>query len=207
MWGGQQQSEKVNCSKTCSSQNTNADFFPQNKKKIANIDFTHCHCTDNHCAALGTCISAGISEHRNKGNQHWNCCKCTFITCKNRSGNHSGNHQCHQPENSALCQRKYASFQIAGFCNLIFAFTDFFCFFRSHQAGYRKTEMFVLHCQPTGCFHWFHFAQTVADGLIIFILNQESHLFFAQIHFVCFSKICCQNHVFHHVQRLLTVIF
>ena len=32
-------------------------------------------------------------------------------------------------------------------------------------------------------------------------------LFFAQIHFVCFSKICCQNHVFHHVQRLLTVIF
>ena len=174
--------------------------------KIAEANLSHRHCADDQSAALGTCIAAGIGQHRDKGDQHRHRCKGALIPSQNRTGNHTRNHQCHQPEYAVFCQCQHTGFHIAGLLGLFLTGKDWFCFFRLHQAGNSKTQLLRLGSQPVGCCHRLHLSQAVADCLIVLLSYQAVHVFLCQSWCCSLKTVQSQSHVFH-CYFLLTVFF
>ena len=61
------------------------------------MDLIQCNSTDDQGCTLGTTVSAGIHQHRDEGNQKWDCSKSVLIFRDDRSGDNGSKHQDQKP--------------------------------------------------------------------------------------------------------------
>ena len=121
------------------------------------MDLIQCNSTDDQGCTLGTTVSAGIHQHRDEGNQKWDCSKSVLIFRDDRSGDNGSKHQDQKPGDTVHGMLEDRSIKISfftwidssHFCDILGCLIDhdIHCIIESNDSDHQSIGIQDRKCQ------------------------------------------------------------